>query len=124
MTAKLEPSLAKSDLTAELVPVSQSLHQVAEIGLQALDALKQGSLSRRMFRNRIWRPAGAEKPQAALLLMVAPSVELLVKSGENTLVGVRTSPLSSFLTVKSLHGHGVHCWIDLGFPCMNPDAEP
>jgi hexosaminidase len=35
--AKLEPTLTKSDLTAELVPVSQSLHQTAEIGLQAIE---------------------------------------------------------------------------------------
>jgi hexosaminidase len=58
--AKLEPSLGRSLLTAELVPVSQSLKQTAEIGLAAL--------------------AEAEKPQAVLLQMVAPAVELLVKA--------------------------------------------
>ena len=38
--AKLEPSLKKSDITAELAPLSQSLSQVAAIGLRALDDLQ------------------------------------------------------------------------------------
>ena len=79
--AKLEPSLAQSDLTAELVPVSQSLHEVGEIGLQALDALQKGeAVPADAQKQNLATIAGAEKPQAALLLMVAPSVELLVKS--------------------------------------------
>jgi hexosaminidase len=79
--AELKPSLAHSDLTAELVPVSQSLHEVGEIGLQALDALQKGeAISADAQKQNLATIAGAEKPQAALLLMVAPSVELLVKS--------------------------------------------
>ena len=35
--AKLQPLLPKSEITAELIPVSHSLSQVAVIGLQALD---------------------------------------------------------------------------------------
>ena len=79
--AKLEPSLTKSELTAELVPVSQSLHEVGEIGVQTLDALQKGeAVSTDTQKQSLATIAGAEKPQAALLLMVAPSVELLVKS--------------------------------------------
>ena len=79
--AKLQPMLARSYLTEDLAPVSRNLSRVAEIGLQALDDLHDN------------RPVGADlrqqnieflkscgKPQAVLLLMVAPSVELLVQA--------------------------------------------
>ena len=79
--AKLQPLLAKSDLTMELSPVSQSLSQVAEIGLQALDALHvRQAVSTEVQKRQLATLAAAEKPQAVLLLMVAPSVELLVKA--------------------------------------------
>ncbi len=81
--AKLEPSLAKSDLTAELAPVSQSLKQTAEIGLQTLDILKaNGTLDSATQKQDLDSLAAAEKPQAVLLQMVAPAVELLVKSAK------------------------------------------
>ena len=79
--AKLEPALAKSDLTEELAPVSQSLHQMAEIGLQALDSLQKGEvMSADAQKQNLATISAAEKPQAVLLLTVAPSVELLEKS--------------------------------------------
>jgi hexosaminidase len=80
--AKLEPTLTKSDLTAELVPVSQSLHQTAEIGLQAIESLQKGeAISVDIQKQNLATITGAEKPQAAvLLLMTAPGVELLEKS--------------------------------------------
>ena len=78
---KLQPTLAKSELTAELAPLSQSLQQVAEIGLQALDTLKQGkTISADVQKQNLAVLTAAEKPQAVLLLMVAPPIELLVKS--------------------------------------------
>jgi hexosaminidase len=80
--ARLQPLLAKSDLTAELIPVSQSLHQVAEIGLRALEVRRQGgAVTADAQKSDLAVLAAAEKPQAVLLLMVAPPVELLVKSG-------------------------------------------
>ena len=82
--AKLQPSLNNSELTAELIPLSLSLSHVAAIGLRALDELQN---------HRAPDPAAlqsdteflqaAEKPQAILLDMVAPSVELLVKATGN-----------------------------------------
>jgi len=82
--AKLEPSLTKSDLTEELVPVSQSLHQVGEIGLRALDALQKGeAVAAEVQKQDLASLAAAEKPQATLLLMVAPPVELLVKAAKS-----------------------------------------
>jgi len=78
---RLQPTLAKSELTAELAPVSKSLQQVAEIGLQALDSLKQGkTISADAQKQNLAVLTAAEKPQAVLLLMVAPPVEMLVKS--------------------------------------------
>jgi len=80
---KLEPELTKSEITAELIPVSQSLHQVAEIGLRALESLHNSqALPADVQKQDLESLAGAEKPQAVLLLMVAPSVELLVKSAK------------------------------------------
>jgi len=79
--AALEPMLTNSDLTAELVPVSQSLHQTAEIGLRALDSLQKGeAISADVQKQDLAAILAAEKPQSVLLLTVAPSVELLVKT--------------------------------------------
>jgi hexosaminidase len=79
--AKLQPLLARSYLTRDLAPVSQNLSHTAEIGLQALDALENNRLVSAEVRQRnIDFLESAAKPQAVLLLMVAPSVELLVQA--------------------------------------------
>ena len=79
--AKLQPLLARSFLTQDLAPVSRNLSQVATIGLQALDDLKHNQPVNADVRNRnIDFLNAAAKPQAVLLLMVAPSVETLVKA--------------------------------------------
>jgi hexosaminidase len=81
--AKLQPLLAKSDITEELIPVSQSLRQVAEIGLHTLDSLHSGQApTAEAQKQDLATLTNADKPQAVLLLMVAPSVELLVKSAK------------------------------------------
>ena len=65
----------------DLAPVSRNLSQVATIGLQALDDLKHNQPVNADVRNRnIDFLNAAAKPQAVLLLMVAPSVETLVKA--------------------------------------------
>ena len=79
--AKLQPLLAQSYLTQELAPVSRNLSQVAEIGLQALDDLQENRPVNPDVRKRnIEFLKASEKPQAVLLLMVTPSVELLVQA--------------------------------------------
>ncbi|WP_263368738.1 beta-N-acetylhexosaminidase [Edaphobacter bradus] len=79
--AKLQPLLARSFLTEDLAPVSRNLSQVAEIGLKALDDLKEKRLVSSDVRQRnIEFLKSSAKPQAVLLLMVAPSVELLVEA--------------------------------------------
>jgi hexosaminidase len=79
--AKLQPLLTRSFLTQDLAPVSRNLSQVAAIGLRALDDLKENHLVDADTRQRdIDFLKTSEKPQAVLLLMVAPSVEILVQA--------------------------------------------
>jgi hexosaminidase len=79
--AKLQPLLAGSFLTQDLAPVSRNLSQAAGIGLQALDDLEQNRLVPADARQRnLDFLKSAAKPQAVLLLMVAPSVERLVEA--------------------------------------------
>jgi hexosaminidase len=57
------------------------LSQVAEIGLQTLDDLQEHrAVSGEARERNIEFLKSAGKPQAVLLLMVAPSVELLVEA--------------------------------------------
>jgi hexosaminidase len=79
--AKLQPLLKRSFLTHDLALVSRNLSEVAKIGLQALDDLQGNRLVNADTRQRsIEFLKLAAKPQAVLLLMVAPSVELLMQA--------------------------------------------
>jgi len=79
--AKLQPLLRRSYLTEDLAPVSHNLSRIAEIGLRALDDLREYRLVSPDLRQRdIEFLKSSGKPQAVLLLMVAPSVELLVQA--------------------------------------------
>jgi hexosaminidase len=77
--AKLQPSLETSQLTAELVPVSHTLSQVASIGLQALDDLQNHrTADATTRRSQMQTLKQAEKPEAVLLDTVVPSIETLL----------------------------------------------
>jgi hexosaminidase len=79
--AALQPMLAQSALTAELVPVSRTLSQTAVIGLSALDALQNHSPVRAPVRQQqLVFLKTAEAPQAVLLDMVVPAVEVLLNA--------------------------------------------
>jgi hexosaminidase len=79
--AKLQPLLRLSYLTQDLAPVSHNLSQVAEIGLWALEDLREDRpVSADVRQRNIEFLKFSGKPQAVLLLMVAPSVELLVQA--------------------------------------------
>jgi hexosaminidase len=79
--AKLEPSLKNSDITAELVPLSQSLSQVATIGLRALDDLQNHRVPEAATtQNDAQVLKAAEKPQAVLRNMAVAPVETLVQA--------------------------------------------
>ena len=78
---KLQPLLLRSFLTQDLAPVSRNLSQVAKIGLQALDDLYENRpVSADLRQRNIEFLKSSERPQAVLLLMVVPSVELLVQA--------------------------------------------
>jgi hexosaminidase len=79
--AKLQPLLGNSDLTADLVPVSRTLAQVATLGLQALDDLENNrTVSADTRQQNLSLLKTAKKPQAVVVDMVVPSVELLVQA--------------------------------------------
>ena len=79
--ARLQPLLMQSKITEELVPLSHGLNQVAVIGLQALDALENNrAIDANTRSQNVSFLKTAAKPQAVLIDMVAPSVELLVQA--------------------------------------------
>ena len=78
--AILEPAARDSFLMQEAVSVSQNLSALGAVGLEALDYLDRGQPSPDPWRaEQLARIAEAEKPQAQLLLMIAPSVRRLVE---------------------------------------------
>ena len=79
--ARLQPLLMQSKITEELVPLSRGLNQVAVIGLQALDALENNrAIDANTRSQNVSFLKTAAKPQAVLIDMLAPSVELLVQA--------------------------------------------
>jgi hexosaminidase len=79
--ATLQPLLTRSDLTEELIPASRTLSEVAALGLQALTDLRNRRIpDKGALDSGLQRLTLAEKPQAVLVNMVVPSVELLVKA--------------------------------------------
>jgi hexosaminidase len=79
--AKLQPTLGESELTAELSAVSKSVSQVAGIGLEALDDLKNHRVATVDVREKDLRALkAAEKPKAVLVDKLVSPVELLVKA--------------------------------------------
>jgi hexosaminidase len=79
--AKLEPSLKNSEITAELIPVSQTLAQVSEIGLRALDDLENQRVADTAVTQADTQTLkSAEKPQAVLRDMIVAPVETLVQA--------------------------------------------
>jgi hexosaminidase len=82
--AKLQPLLQASELTAELSSLSQSVSQVAAIGLQTLDDLKNHRpVSADQIGKNLQLLEAAAKPSAVLVYKLVPSVELLVKASGN-----------------------------------------
>jgi hexosaminidase len=79
--AKLQPSLQRSEITAELAPLSRDVSQVATIGLRALDDLENHRTSSpELTQSNMQLLKAAEKPQAVLRNMIVPPVEALVQA--------------------------------------------
>jgi hexosaminidase len=81
--AALQPLLAKSALTAELIPLSHNLAQAATIGLLALDALQNNQpTSAETQKQQLAELKQLEKPEAVLLNRIIPGVETLVQAAK------------------------------------------
>ena len=79
--AKLQPSLDRSEVTAELAPLSHDLSQVATVGLRALDDLENHRVSTAdLTQSNLQLLKDAEKPQAVLRNMIVAPVEALVQA--------------------------------------------
>jgi len=79
--ASLQPLEAQSFLLKEVVPVSENLSAVAGAGLQAMDYLARGERAPDPWKTEhLARIEQAKKPEAQLLLMVAPSVQRLIEA--------------------------------------------
>lgn len=79
--ARLQPTLANSEITAELAPLSKNLAQAATMGLQALDDLQNHhAADAATVQNNLAFLKTAEKPQAVLISKVYPAIEVLVQA--------------------------------------------
>ena len=79
--AALQPTLAKSFLLQETVPLSQDLSRLGTIGLQALDYIESGKAPAKTWldEQRVFLES-TKKPRAELLIMIVPAVEKLVNT--------------------------------------------
>jgi hexosaminidase len=79
--ARLQPSLSQSEITAELVPLSHDLSEVATIGLRALDDLENHRTANPdLVASNMQLLKAAEKPEAVLRNMIVPPVEMLLQA--------------------------------------------
>ena len=79
--AKLQPSLHQSDITAELVPLSHDVSQVANIGLGALEDLENHRTANpELVQSNLQLLKGFEKPEAVLRNMIVGPVEMLAEA--------------------------------------------
>ncbi|WP_158790928.1 beta-N-acetylhexosaminidase [Granulicella sp. L60] len=79
--AVLQPSLARSALTVELEPLSRNLSKTAAIGLVALDSLQNNlPVTIEIQKEQMSQLKDLEKPEAVLIDMIVPSVEVLVQT--------------------------------------------
>ncbi len=81
---KLQPLATKSFLLQEVIPISQNLSALAAGGLQAMDYISGGQTASAEWTKELLALAEqAKKPQAQLLLMVAPPIEKLVQAASS-----------------------------------------
>jgi hexosaminidase len=78
--AGLQALAARSFLLKEVLPVSQSLSLAANAGLEAMDYVERGEHPPEAWKEQqLARLQQAEKPQAQLLIVVAPSIQKLIE---------------------------------------------
>jgi len=82
--ASLEPSSEQSFLLREVIPLSQTLSQVASIGLQAMDDLDRGESPGDAGKaQELAVLQQAQQQKAQLLLMIVAPVQKLVEAAAN-----------------------------------------
>jgi hexosaminidase len=78
---ELQPMFEKSLLLKEVAPISQNLSALGAAGLAALDYLDRGEPAPAAWvTQQLAAVEQAKKPQAQLLIMVAPAVEKLIQA--------------------------------------------
>jgi len=94
--ARLQPLLAGTSLLKELSPLSTGLAQLGAAGLAALDAVDHGiPISDGQIQQWSALAMQAAKPQADLLLMVAPAMQRLFAASGNPSGPANAVPASS-----------------------------
>ncbi len=79
--AKLQPLEGHSFLLKEAIPISQNLSALGAAGLQAMDYISAGrSPMPEWSKELLALTDNARKPNAQLLLMVAPPIEKLIRA--------------------------------------------
>ena len=79
--ASLKPLDEQSFLLKEVIPASEALSGLGQVGLQAMDYLDRGERpAETLTTQQLAFVRQAEQPQAQLLIMVAPSIEKLVQA--------------------------------------------
>jgi hexosaminidase len=82
--ARLQPLLQRSYLLQQVEPLSQELSSLGAAGLQALDYIDKGHAAPADWKSQqLALIEQAKKPQADLLLMVAPAIQKLVEASAN-----------------------------------------
>jgi hexosaminidase len=88
---ELQPLFEKAFLVKELAPVSQNLSALGAAGLAALDYLRGEHAPVGWVTEQLAVVEQAKKPQAQLLLVIAPSIEKLIRAS----AGTTASPAAS-----------------------------
>lgn len=79
--AKLQASLSRSEITAELAPLSRDVSRTASIGLEALEDLENHRAPNAdLVQSNMQVLKSLEKPEAVLRNMVVAPVEMLVQA--------------------------------------------
>jgi hexosaminidase len=79
--ARLEPYLTSSALREPLVPLSQALFELGDLGLSALDAIELGhTVSEDLRKQQLARIEELAAPYAEMYLVVTPAIRALIEA--------------------------------------------
>ncbi len=108
---ELQPQVEKSLLLKEVAPLSQNLSALGAAGLAALDYLDRGEPAPAAWVTaQLALVEQAKKPQAQMLIMVAPSVEKLIRASAGQASAGPAAPSSSPENRSTLMGQRGGPW--------------